>query len=88
MGTAARMAAAERRVSCADASRCAPDIEAHVQCRCILAGWLCWLKGVADKRLAAGLGRITLLALIFLEQYCSPLKSSAYLEAYAEIARS
>jgi hypothetical protein len=49
---------------------------------------LCWLNGVADKRLAAGLGRMTLLALILLEQYCSPHKSFAYLEAYADIARS
>lgn len=88
MGTAARMAAAERRVSCAEVSRCAPEIEAHVHCRCILAGWLCWLNGVADKRLAAELGRMTLLALILLEQQCSPHKSSAYLEAYADIARS
>jgi len=51
MGTAARMAAAERRDSCADESRCVPETHAHVN---------------GDKRLAAStvLGRMTLLALI------------------------
>lgn len=66
MGTAARIAAAERRVKCADESRCACDMEAHVHCRCILAERMGWLRGPAVQRLAAVLGRVALLALIFL----------------------
>ena len=67
MGTAARIAAAERRDRCAGGnSRCMFEVEAHVHCRCTLLVWKGWLNGVADKRLAVVLGRRILGALIVL----------------------
>ena len=68
MGTAARIAAVERRDRCAGGiSRCVFEVEAHLHCRCALLEWKGWLNGVADKRLAVVLGRRALGALIIIE---------------------
>ena len=80
MGTAARIAAAERRDRCAGGdSRCVFEVQAHVHCRCAVLAWKGLLNGVADKRLAVVLGSRALGALIFMVMHrplppCAPPK--------------